>query len=104
DLVRGDLLAGPVDQLFQPADEGEVAVRAELADVAGAEPAVTERGGGRRRVVEVVVDDGRPADRYLALSARGHRLPVDVKRGDLGAGWPPDRSRSAFAGRQRIRR
>src|SRR5262249_30877988 len=101
-LVWRDLLPGPVDQLLEPADQGEVAVRAERTDVAGAEPAVPERGARRDRIVEVLVDDGRAAHRYLALLAGRHRLPVVVEDGDLGTGRLPDRPRAAFAGRQRI--
>src|SRR6202034_3458499 len=104
DLVGRDLLPGPVDELLHPADQGEVAVRAELADVAGAEPAPTERGGGRGRIVEVRLDDGRAAHRYLAVLPDCHWSPVVVEGGDLGTGRPADRAGAALGGRQRIRR
>ena len=42
-VARGHLLAAPVDDLLEPARDGQIAVRVEPAQVAGAEPAVDER-------------------------------------------------------------
>src|SRR5262249_2280218 len=75
-LVRRDLLAGPVDQLLDAAHQGQVPVRAEPADIAGAEPAVPERGLRRGWVIEVLIDDGRATHRHLALPTGTHRPPV----------------------------
>ncbi len=54
------------------------AVRVELADVAGPEPAVLgERGGGRLGILEVAVEDRVAADEDLAVGVESHVAALD---------------------------
>src|SRR6185369_11138030 len=54
DLARADLVAAALDQVGRLApDDLDVAVAVTRRHVAGAEPAVVERGRGRVRTVEV---------------------------------------------------
>src|SRR5215467_14915363 len=69
EVLRRDVLpARRDDQILLAVGDLQPAVRVELADVAGAEPAVLrERGGGRIGVLEVPGEDGVAADEDLAV-------------------------------------
>src|SRR6266851_10267295 len=69
DLARRDLFAAAVDELFDAADEAQVAGAVERALVAGAKPPVYKRVGVRLRVVLVPVHHIPPPDDDLAGSA-----------------------------------
>ena len=67
DLARADLVAAGLDQVRRPAaDDAPVAVGRAGADVAGEEPAVADRLGGRVGAVEVAREQVRAAHRDLA--------------------------------------
>ena len=66
DLLRSDFLAAPVDRLFDPAPEKEVAVLIEVARVSGMEPTKTERVGIGFRVILITGHDVVAADYHLA--------------------------------------
>src|SRR5205823_9859652 len=89
DLTGGDLLAAPVDQLLDPADQLQVAVGVQAPAVAGAEPAVNEGGGVGLRVALVAVDHVGALDGHLAV----------LQDPDLDPGAGPYRARLARGGR-----
>src|SRR6266478_3190577 len=66
DLARPHLEAGGVDQVFQSIDDREVSLVVHARDVAGLEPAITQRLGRRRGPVPVPEHDLGPADEQLA--------------------------------------
>lgn len=75
-LGRRHLESLEFDELLQPVDHVDVGVG--VAEVAGVKPPVfVNRGGGRRRIVEVALHHLRPLDPQLAI-------PIEVK---VGAGW-----------------
>ena len=85
-LARADLVAAGLDQVGRAAaDDAPVAIRRARAEVAGEEPAVAHRLGGRVGPVQVAGEQVRAADGDLA-----DRLVVGVL--DVGAvvGHEPD--------------
>ena len=76
DFGRVDVLAARDDHVLEPVRDVEVAVGVEIAEVAGAEPAVRrERAGRRLGEVEVAREDVRAGDLDLADRAGGARTP-----------------------------
>src|SRR5262249_20425102 len=69
DLGRVDVLAARDDEVAAPVEHGQVAAGLEPADVAGVEPAVAERGGGRFGPAQVAGHERRAAHRDLAFDA-----------------------------------
>src|SRR5207302_3737000 len=72
DLAWVDVEAARDDQLLQPAADRERALRVELADVAGLEPAVYERFPGRPRVAPVAAEDLAALQLHLVLLPQPH--------------------------------
>ena len=72
-----------------------VALVVALGDVAGQQPAVAERGGGRLLVAPVAGEDVRPAHEQLAVRRRG-------RSSTYGYGLPaqPALRRASSGGRQ----
>ena len=66
DLLRHDGAGARADHFFQPAHDGEEAVRIELADVAGMQPAVVQRGAGCGLILPVARHDIAAADQHFA--------------------------------------
>ena len=73
DLGRRDRLAAGADHVARPADDREVAVVVDRAEIAGVVPAVAERVGGRLGRVEVAVHEERAAQAHLAGVGRASR-------------------------------
>src|SRR5687768_10323306 len=69
DLQRCDRLAAAADQVVEPTGDREKAIGVDLDSVARPVPTVLERGGRRRRVVEVAVEHHSVA--HLQLAAGG---------------------------------
>ena len=103
ELGGRDLEAADLDQLLEPAGERDVAVRVDLGEVAGVEPAVGvdgRRGGGR--IAEVAVEDRRAANPQLARRRPAPRLRGSAARRCRRGGGPDRRSRGRTrAGRPR---
>ena len=76
DLLGGDVLALADDDVLQATGEHDVAVGADVADVAGAEPAVVVERLGGQLGVGVPLGDHRALDADLAVDAR----PVPRRR------------------------
>ena len=99
---RGDLVALVLDQLLEPVDDREPAVRVGNAEVAGVQPPLgvdrLRRGLGP---VEVALHDERPAHADLARSVPAARSsPVatsTILHSVLGTGGPADPGRSSPA-------
>ena len=97
----GDVLAaGGDDDLLLAAGDPQVAVLVELAEVAGVEPAVDDRLGGRGRVVAVPAQTLTPCSEDLAVvrdpdAAAGQRL---ADRADLDPLRDVDRGRRGGLG------
>ncbi|MET3365119.1 hypothetical protein ABIF60_006514 [Bradyrhizobium japonicum] len=91
-LERRDLLPAAVDDVLDAADDEEIAVSVEIAEIAGPEPAVAEGGLCRRLVVVIAAAHVRSAQHDLATLAARKCTARLVHDGDLGAGGAPDRS------------
>lgn len=92
DLQGRDLLPAAVDDVLDAADDEEVAVGVEIAEVAGPEPAVAEGGPCRRLVIIIAAAHVRPAQHDLAMLAARKRAARPVHDRDLGARSAADRS------------
>src|SRR5439155_5867859 len=99
-----DLFAAAHDQLFDAADQREVALGVEDPLVAGAEPAAGERSGIGLRVVLVPRHHVPAADNDLASTARGEEIALLVHDADLDVAPRPDAAGLAPARRQGIGR
>jgi len=83
DFARVDVEAGDDDEVGLTAGESEVAVRGEGAEIAGAEPAIGEGGGGGLGAAPIAGEDIGAADIDLAVDDRG----ADAGQGEAdGAG------------------
>jgi hypothetical protein len=84
DLLGGDLLAAPVDEVLGPAFDGQVAAGVAPDDVARPVEAVGGEGAGVVRLGPVVAPDRvRAPGEELARLAVGHRLAVGPDDQDL---------------------
>ena len=101
DLARVDAVAAAQDHVLDAVDEVQIAVGVEVADVAGAEPAVGERLARRLGVAPVAAHHPGRDQLHLAGLARRHRLPVAVRdaHGDARAGRA-DRARLVDVARE----
>jgi hypothetical protein len=102
DLPRRDLLATPVDQLLDAADQGQVAALVEHALVAGQEPAFQEGFGVGLGVGGVAVDHTGALDRHLAGRPGRQLRAGGVQHGHLDPGAHAHRAGLARGGRQRV--
>src|SRR5690606_27771579 len=103
DLPRADLLAAAVDDLLQPAGDGQIAVLVEHALVAGTEPAVDESRFIGLGIALIAAGDVRPPNDDLTAGAGLHEEALLVHNADFGAGRDADGSSLASARRQRVR-
>src|SRR5947209_3529359 len=81
-----------VDQRLDPSLQCHVAGGVEHPEIAGAAPAVGERGGVRLRIVLVAVRDVRTLDHHLALRARRQQRSEIVHDPDPDPGPQTDRA------------
>ncbi len=102
DFPRRYFLAAAVDQLFDPADECQIAVCIEHALIAGPKPAIDERRRVRIRIVLVPANDVRALDDDLAALTGSEVLSCRVHDADLHIGAATHRSRFAGGRRQRV--
>src|SRR5690606_12719291 len=87
DGARIDVEAGGDDEVLYAVDEKDVAVLVDVADVAGAQPAVHEGVGGRLLVVVVAEHDLRALDlQFAALAQRHDGVGLDVDEAHVGGG------------------
>ena len=91
-LQGRDLLSAAVDDVLDTADDEEIAVGVEIAEIAGPEPAVAEGGLRRRVVIIVAAAHIGSAQHDLAVLAAGERAARLVHDCDLGARGAADRS------------
>src|SRR5439155_24682644 len=101
-LTRCDLFATAVDQLFQAADQRQVAIRVKHTLVTSAKPAVREGGGVRLGIVVVTVGHVRPLDHHFALSTNRKQSTCLVHDRDLHPGTAPDRAWPSWRRGQRV--
>ncbi len=74
---RGDVLAaGGHDELLLAADDLEEPVGVDLAEIAGVEPAVLDRLGGRRVVLPVAVEDDTTLHQQLTVVGDPHAVAL----------------------------
>ncbi|MHC2398896.1 hypothetical protein ACVMGC_003440 [Bradyrhizobium barranii subsp. barranii] len=92
DLQGRDLLPAAVDDVLDAADDEEIAVGVEIAEVAGPKPAVAEGGPCRRLVIIIAAAHVRPAQHDLAMLAARKRAARPVHDRDLRARSTADRS------------
>src|SRR3546814_13264548 len=83
DALRCDVVAAGIDDdVLLPVGNADVALRVDLADVAGVQPAVDDRARRRLRIVPVALHDQLAAYQDFAILGDAH----------LNAGkWPSDR-------------
>src|SRR5450759_3874755 len=98
-LAWRDLFSASVDELLDPAQQPQVAVCVEHAEVASAEPASRERARVGFGIALVAVDHVWPAHRHLAAFARRQLVAGIVQDRDFYAGSAADAARLAAAGR-----
>ncbi len=104
DFERRDLVAAAIDDLLDAADEVQLAGAVEAREIAHPEPTIDEIRGIEIRVVEIPVDDLRPAYLYLAdFAAPGDAVAV-VHEANVAAHRRPDRAARARGGRQSLLR
>ena len=82
DLERGDVFAARDDDVLRPVLDLDITVGMTNPEVAGMEPALCEGRLGRRRVLEISLHQGIPAQYQLTHRAAiprdiGHRLRID---------------------------
>ena len=104
DFARSDLLAAAIDDILDPSAQRQIAVAIEPTQVAGAKPAVDERGRGGHRIVEVPVDDAGAARDDLAERAFGHCVARRVDDRNVVEHGGPDGARPANVRWQRVTR
>ena len=83
DLLRGDVLAAPDDEVLEPVGDRQVPVDVEAADVARAEPPARQEHLRIERRIGVADEQLRSARDDLALGARRDIGAVDVDQADL---------------------
>src|SRR5207247_560004 len=71
-LARVDVVSAGDDQLFDPSSDGEASIGGDLADVAGAKPAVDEDVGRRRGIAPVALEDLAALQLNFILFAEPH--------------------------------
>ncbi|MHC2533441.1 hypothetical protein ACVJMY_003010 [Bradyrhizobium diazoefficiens] len=94
-LERRDLLPAAIDDVLDAADDEEIAVGIEIAEIAGPEPAVAEGGLRRRLVIIIATAHVRAAQHDLAVCAARKRAARLVHDRDLGPRGAADRSELA---------
>jgi hypothetical protein len=104
DFARSDLLAAAIDDILDPSAQRQIPVAIEPTQVAGAKPAVDERGRGGHRIVEVPVDDAGAARDDLAERAFGHCVARRVDDRNVVEHGGPDGARPANVRWQRVTR
>ncbi|MGY3294065.1 hypothetical protein ACVWW5_006730 [Bradyrhizobium sp. LM3.4] len=92
DLQRRDLLPAAVDDVLDTADDEEIAVGVEVAEIAGPEPAVAEGRLCCRLVIIVAAAHIRSAKHDFAVLAARERTASLIHDRDLGARGAADRS------------
>ena len=108
--IAVDVLAAAVDHVLRAVDDVEEAVVVDPREVAGVQPAVDERLGGRLGLVPVAADDVRPAHQQLADAGLGRarrsrgRRPASRSRPSRRARPPPRAAGTRSARRSRSAR
>ena len=93
---RSDLLAAAIDQILDPTGDRQVAVVIESADIAGSEPPIDKRRGGRVRVIPVAIGHrGSPGD-DLTITVGSEKDTVLVDNAHFVARGYADRTGLAY--------
>src|SRR5262249_50408727 len=83
-LRRHLLTAGGDEQIFEPVGDAQEALAVQVADVAGVEPAILERGARGLLVPEVALHDAGALGEDLAVGGEAH-----LRAGHRRAARPP---------------